>query len=87
MKIMRPIVVFTSVAAIGTLSQKAQNAGISTIQPFVPSTGQINNGSRKLPDRRVFQENTKMIASKKTQMDRVGSAEFAPRFARTPWKA
>ncbi len=26
-----------------------------------------------------------MIASKKTQMDRVGSAEFAPRFARTPW--
>ncbi len=28
MKIMRPIVVFTNVAAIGTLSQKAQNAGI-----------------------------------------------------------
>jgi hypothetical protein len=26
-----------------------------------------------------------MIASKKTQMDRVGSAEFAPRFAPTPW--
>ena len=44
------LVVFASVAMVGGIAQKAQDAGISTIDPgFVPSTGQINNGTRKLP--------------------------------------
>jgi hypothetical protein len=57
MKMISPITVvtafldvFPSVAAIGALSQKAQDVGMSAIQPgIVPSTGQINNGLRKLP--------------------------------------
>jgi hypothetical protein len=44
------LVVFAGVATVGGVAQKAQDAGISTMDPgFVPSTGQINNGSRKLP--------------------------------------
>jgi hypothetical protein len=44
------IAVFAAVATAGSIAQKAQDAGISTIDPgFVPSTGQINNGTRKLP--------------------------------------
>jgi hypothetical protein len=44
------LVVFTSVATVAGIAQKAQDAGVSTIDPgFVPSTGQINNGTRKLP--------------------------------------
>jgi hypothetical protein len=42
------LAVFASMALLGTLSQKAQNAGISPIDPgFVPSTGQINAGRSK----------------------------------------
>ena len=45
------IVVFAGVATAGSIAQKAQDAGISPLDPgFVPSTGQINNGSRKLPN-------------------------------------
>jgi hypothetical protein len=44
------LVVFASAARLGGILQKAQDAGISTIDPgFVPSTGQINDGTRKLP--------------------------------------
>jgi len=44
-------VVFAAVATAGSIAQKAQDAGISTIDPgFVPSTGQINDGSRELPN-------------------------------------
>jgi hypothetical protein len=44
------LLVFASVAGIGAILQKAQDAGVSTIDPgFVPSTGQINDGTRKLP--------------------------------------
>jgi hypothetical protein len=44
------IAVFAAVATAGSIVQKAQDAGISTIDPgFVPSTGQINDGTRKLP--------------------------------------
>jgi hypothetical protein len=40
------LVVFASVALLGSIFQKAQDAGVSTIDPgFVPSTGQINDGS------------------------------------------
>ena len=57
MKIMNPIivvaavlVVFASVATVAGIAQKAQDADVSTIDPgFVPSTGQINNGTGKLP--------------------------------------
>jgi hypothetical protein len=57
MKIMNPIIVvtaflivFASVVTVGGIVQKAQDAGVSTIDPgFVPSTGQINDGTRKLP--------------------------------------
>ena len=57
MKIKNPIivvtavlVVFASVAMAGGIAQKAQDAGVSTIDPgFVPSTGQINDGTRKPP--------------------------------------
>jgi hypothetical protein len=44
------LVVFASVAMVGGIAQKAQDAGVSIIDPgFVPSTGQINDGTRKLP--------------------------------------
>jgi hypothetical protein len=44
------LAVFVSVATAGSIAQKIQDAGVSTIDPgFVPSTGQINNGTRKLP--------------------------------------
>jgi hypothetical protein len=43
-------VVFAAVATVGAIAQKVQDAGISAMDPgFVPSTGQINNGPRKLP--------------------------------------
>ena len=42
--------VFASVAVLGSISQKVQDAGVSTFDPgFVPSTGQINDGTGKLP--------------------------------------
>jgi len=42
------LAVFASMALLGTFSQKAQDAGISPIDPgFVPSTGQINAGRSK----------------------------------------
>jgi hypothetical protein len=48
--VMSVLVVFASVATVGGIVQKAQDAGVSTIDPgFVPSTGQINDGTRKLP--------------------------------------
>lgn len=44
------LLVFASAAGIGAALQKAQDAGVSTIDPgFVPSTGQINDGTGKLP--------------------------------------
>ncbi len=44
------LLVFASAAGIGAILQKAQDAGVSTIDPgFVPSTGQINDGTGKLP--------------------------------------
>jgi hypothetical protein len=53
MKLQNPIivvsailVVFASVALLGGASQRAQDARASTIDPgFVPSTGQINDGT------------------------------------------
>ena len=57
MKIKSPIIVatafvavFASIALLGSIFQKAQDAGVSTMDPgFVPSTGQINPGTGKLP--------------------------------------
>jgi hypothetical protein len=57
MKIMNPIIVvtaflivFASVVTVAGVVQKAQDAGVSSIDPgFVPSTGQINDGTGKLP--------------------------------------
>jgi hypothetical protein len=44
------VFVFASIAVMGSISQKIQDAGVSRIDPdFVPSTGQINNGTGKLP--------------------------------------
>ena len=43
-------VVFAAVATVGAIAQKAQDAGISAMDPgFVPSTGQMQQRSRKLP--------------------------------------
>ena len=48
--VMSVLVVFASVATVGGIVQKAQDACVSTIDHgFVPSTGQINDGTRKLP--------------------------------------
>jgi hypothetical protein len=42
--------VFASVAVLGSILQKVQDAGVSTIDAgLVPSTGQINDGTGKLP--------------------------------------
>jgi len=42
------LAVFASMALLGTFARKAQDAGISPIDPgFVPSTGQINAGRSK----------------------------------------
>jgi hypothetical protein len=44
------VAVFASVALAGTIAQKIQDAAVSKIDPgFVPSTGQINDGTTKLP--------------------------------------
>ena len=44
------LAVFASVATAGSFAQKAQDAGVSALDTgFVPSTGQINDGTRKLP--------------------------------------
>jgi hypothetical protein len=44
------LAVFASVATAGSFAQKAQDAGVSPLDPgFVPSTGRINDGTRKLP--------------------------------------
>jgi hypothetical protein len=44
------LAVFASLALTGTILQKVQDAGVSTMDPgFVPSTGQINDGTSKLP--------------------------------------
>ena len=40
------LAIFTSIAALGGILQKIQDARSSAIIPgFVPSTGQINNGT------------------------------------------
>jgi hypothetical protein len=44
------LAVFASLALAGTIVQKVEDAGVSTMDPgFVPSTGQINDGTSKLP--------------------------------------
>lgn len=44
------LAVFAGVATAGSIAQKAQDAGVSPLDAgFVPSTGQINDGTRKLP--------------------------------------
>ena len=40
------LAVFASLALTGTILQKVQDAGVSTMDPgFVPSTGQINDAT------------------------------------------
>ena len=52
------LAVIASVALVGGVLQKAQNAGVSTSYPgFVPSTGQINLGyTPKPPSNSVARE-------------------------------
>ena len=51
----RVLVVFAAVATVGAIVQKAQDAGISAMDPgFVPSTGQINNGHSQAAELELF---------------------------------
>jgi hypothetical protein len=56
--VMAELVLFASVATVVGIAQKAQDAGVSTIDPgFVPSTGQINLGyNPKVPSSSLARE-------------------------------